>query len=113
MHSVENKLAEIRSGANAVERYEWHTIIEDCMEPTLIRGDMVVADKSQDHFTGPGFYLVRYPGDDGVFVCRLDCIHQGYFNIIFDNQRYRSELRVPAEKFEIAGKVVVTARAHS
>ena len=112
MNTVANRLTEIQHSANTIERYEWHTITQDSMGPTLIHGDMVVADKSRHHFTGPGLYLIRYPGYDEVFVSRLDSVLPGYFNIIFDNQRYHSERRVPAEKFEIAGKVIVTARAY-
>lgn len=115
MQSVESRLSEIRQSANDIERYVWHTIDSDEMEPTLKDGDLVVADVSQDRYRHPGLYLVRSPevmGESCLWVRRLDGASSLYLNVILDNRKYESFTHVPVDKVEVVGRVIVTARAY-
>ncbi len=90
----------------------------DAMEPTIIFGDVIEVDHSQDQYSGDGIYCFSWRDWSGEALILRRVIRQldGTYDALNDNKAYPSQKLTEAElaKWPMRGRVVrsYSARAH-
>ncbi len=83
------------------------TVVGDSMEPTLTRGDVVLADRGQAAVPDDALYLLRI--EDALLVRRVQRLPGGRARVASDNRAYGSfelDLRGPEGDVQVVGRVV-------
>lgn len=79
----------------------------DSMEPTLLSGDLVMVDHSQDATTRGGLFAITI--DQEILIKRIQPLMDAKLLVISDNEKYTT-LEIAAENIRINGKVIWFAR---
>jgi phage repressor protein C with HTH and peptisase S24 domain len=100
---VDQSVLEKTGVACKVEAIEAINVLGDSMEPTLHEGNVVLVDRTQQHWKRGGIFVVSTIG--GLFIKRLQPKANGTVELISDNPAYPPE-RIESSDVRILGKVV-------
>ena len=79
-------------------------VVTDAMEPTLMKGDTCVIDKSISWVDNAGIYAIAMNGEERMVRCHRKI--NGKVRVLCDNQLYKVDLEITDEELTVSGKVI-------
>lgn len=79
-------------------------VVTDSMEPTLLKGDSCVIDKSISWIDNAGIYAIEMNGEARMVRCqrRID----GSIRVLCDNEKYKFDEVCTDDDLKVTGKVI-------